>query len=255
LTGRQPGEPIDVPPRGLAAPLNITEICDTDDLVEALSTRRCARSQAHAEEDPAIRLLQSLIADVDQDAPPLPVARSSSATHGAGRRGARTIVVLGMTTALLITTGVAAAATGGGGGLGSSLLRSAMAAKQVTAPQARAELRNVCRAVIVGWYGAGRGTRNRLAVGRGAPGTDAAVRSGRHADPLSLRSPRDRLAGLRHLRMPPIARLVRLQNQQRDQQQDQQRDQQQDRRQGRERGHARGQEFARPSSLSITPST
>ncbi|MGH3391186.1 MAG: hypothetical protein ACRDOO_20140, partial [Actinomadura sp.] len=105
MTGGRPGEPIDVPSGGLTPPPDITGIRGTDELVEALSTRRSVPSG----DDPAARLLQSLIADVDQGAPPLPIRRPAAPVRGSSRRGARTVVVLGVTTALLATTGVAAA--------------------------------------------------------------------------------------------------------------------------------------------------
>lgn len=168
MTGRRPGEPIDVPPRGSAAPLDIDAVRGTDDLIEALSTRRTAPS----EDDPAVWLLQSLIADVDQGAPPLPARRPVAPAPRSGRRGARTVVVLSVTTALLATTGVAAA---GSGGLGGSLVRSSVSVvRQATALYSPAELTSACRAVMEGWSTARRGSTH----GSGRTGQRAARSAG-----------------------------------------------------------------------------
>ncbi|MGH3389886.1 MAG: hypothetical protein ACRDOO_13535, partial [Actinomadura sp.] len=106
------------------------------------------------------------------------------------------------TTALLATTGVAAAtgAGGGGGGLGGSLIRSAIVAKQVTALHSRAELKNVCQAVIEGWYGAGRGTRDRAFAARTVPRTALSTRPPvRTVGRLGLRPLRERAFDVRAL--------------------------------------------------------
>jgi hypothetical protein len=198
-------------------------------------------------DDPAARLLQSLIADVDQGAPPLPVRRPAAPVRGPARRGARTVLVLGVTTALLATTGVAAAG-GGAGGLGGSLLRSAIVAKQVTVLHSRPELRSVCQAVIEGWYRTGRGTRTPVAVARDVPGaTRSTAPQRRTAGRLGLRPLRERAGDL----FWQGRRGDRPWREGRD-------------RAGRAgsvrhwfslRGTRGAQGFARPSSLSITPST
>jgi hypothetical protein len=238
LTGARPGEPIDVPSEDLPAPLDIIEIRGTDELVEALSSRRSVPSG----DDPAARLLQSLIADVDQGAPPLPVRRQAAPSRGSARRGARTVVVLGVTTALLATTGVAAAG-GGAGGLGGSLLRSAIVAKQVTALHSRAELRSVCQAVIEGWYGGpGRGTRDRAALPRAARSVTPPARTTGRLRPLRER------AG--------VVRDLLWQGRRGDRPWREWRDRAGSARIRFSLRGARGaQGFARPSSLSITPST
>jgi hypothetical protein len=118
LTGRH-ARPRDIPPTGPTAPLSISAIRDSDTVVDALAARRLDRPAASDGDDPAVRLLQSLILDVDQGAP-APAAKGAPApttapaptptpTGRSRRRGARTVMALGISTAVFGTTGVAAA--------------------------------------------------------------------------------------------------------------------------------------------------
>lgn len=94
--------------------VDLSAVRATDALVEALATRRASAPARPADDaDPAVRLLQALIIDVDDPtadpAPPAPPG------PGPRRRGPRTIVALGVAGAVLASTGVAAA---GGGATG-----------------------------------------------------------------------------------------------------------------------------------------
>ncbi|GAA2117621.1 hypothetical protein [Actinomadura alba] len=138
---RRHGRPGAIPPNGPTAPLSISAIRDTDAVVDALAARVFATAgspgavgspgaAAPDGGDPAVRLLQSLILDVDQVAPvpaangaPAPSAAPVSAPAPQGRsrrRGARTVMALGISTAVFGTTGVAAAS----GELGRTFERS-----------------------------------------------------------------------------------------------------------------------------------
>lgn len=114
-------------------PIDLSEIRRTAEIIDAVAERRVVPasdpSAAGGEpDDPAIRLLQALVNDVDSDAPALhPVttaartparARTSGAAarpsrdrgpRRARRRGAHTLVALSVTVAMFTTTGVAAA--------------------------------------------------------------------------------------------------------------------------------------------------
>jgi hypothetical protein len=104
--------------RGRAAtpdPFDISAVSDTDELFEALSTRRLA----DAGHDPASALLAALVADVDTDAPPLPASAPRvpcGGIQGQYRRGVRAFVTFGV--AALVLTSAGAAAAGGGEDLG-----------------------------------------------------------------------------------------------------------------------------------------
>lgn len=139
MTEERSGEPIDFSSKGRAIPLDISAIRDTDDVVEELSLRRFAPSDAEpgapfaaAAGDPAVRLLQSLISDVDQGAPPLATERRAMASRRPRRFGPRTVVALGLTTAMLATTGVAAA-----GGLGAPFQRPPSVTHHAPGPHPR----------------------------------------------------------------------------------------------------------------------
>ena len=87
MTRRRHGKPVDVPPNGSAAPLTISAICHTDAVVDALSARHFVVAAGPRKAgvpdgaDPAVRLLQSLILDVDQgvSAASAPAASAPSA--------------------------------------------------------------------------------------------------------------------------------------------------------------------------------
>jgi hypothetical protein len=102
--------------RGRAAtpdPFDISAVNSSDELVDALSSRRLA--EAGHPDDPAVALLAALVADVDAGAPPMaspsPFTRGVPATY---RRGVRAFVTFGVA-ALVLTSGGAAAAGGGDG--------------------------------------------------------------------------------------------------------------------------------------------
>lgn len=102
--------------RGRAAtpdPFDIGAVNRSGELFDALAARRLAEPG----DDPAVRLLAALTADVDVGAPPLPApARMACGKSGSRRRVVRTVVTLGVTAAVLTTAGAAAAGGGGGGG-------------------------------------------------------------------------------------------------------------------------------------------
>ncbi|QKW39229.1 hypothetical protein HUT06_38680 [Actinomadura sp. NAK00032] len=118
----------------------------TDALIESLAARRPAGPAPAAapaspappacagdDPDPAVRLLNALIIDVDDQtadpAPPAPPAPS-----GPRRRGPRTIVALGVVGAVLASTGVAAA--GGGAADRSTAAAPAPRASEQAVPAA-----------------------------------------------------------------------------------------------------------------------
>jgi hypothetical protein len=103
--------------RGRAAtsePFDISAVNSSDELVDALSSRRLA--EAGHPDDPAVALLAALVADVDAGAPPMaspsPLTRGIPATY---RRGVRAFVTFGV--AALVLTSAGAAAAGGGDGV------------------------------------------------------------------------------------------------------------------------------------------
>lgn len=105
--------------RGRAAtpePFDLGAVAGSDELFEALSTRRLADLNTGRADagDPAVSLLAALVADVDADAPPLPVARPrlSCGMPAGRRRGVRAFVTFGV--AALVLTSAGAAAAGGG---------------------------------------------------------------------------------------------------------------------------------------------
>jgi hypothetical protein len=104
--------------RGRAAtpdPFDLSAVNSSDELVDALSSRRFA--EAGHPDDPAVRLLTALVADVDAGAPPMaspsPVSCGIPATY---RRGVRAFVTFGV--AAVVLTSAGAAAAGGGNGVG-----------------------------------------------------------------------------------------------------------------------------------------
>lgn len=108
--------------RGRAAtsdPFDLSAIRRSDELFDALSSRRSADLSAGcAESDPAVRLLAVLAADVDAGAPPLPTsARVACVMPGARRRGVRAFVTFGVAAIVLTSAGAAAAGSGGATGL------------------------------------------------------------------------------------------------------------------------------------------
>jgi hypothetical protein len=97
-------------------PFDLGAVAGSDELFEALSTRRLAdlgTGGADAE-DPAAALLAALVADVDAGAPPLPApTRMTCGMPSARRGGVRVVVAFGV--AALVLTSAGAAAAGGGG--------------------------------------------------------------------------------------------------------------------------------------------
>lgn len=102
--------------RGRAAtpdPIDIGAVSRSGELFDALAARRLPDPG----DDPAVRVLAALVADVDVGAPPLPTpARVSCAKTGSRRRVVRAVVTLGVTAAVLTTAGAAAAGGGGDDG-------------------------------------------------------------------------------------------------------------------------------------------
>lgn len=100
-------------------PLDLSEISRSGDLFDALAARRVTDpgSGSVISDDPAARLLAALVADVDADAPPLPLpARVSyGGPKKAGRPVVRAFVTFGAVTVMLTTAGAAVAGGGGGG--------------------------------------------------------------------------------------------------------------------------------------------
>lgn len=199
MTERRHGEPGDASGEGRAAPLSISAVYATDALVEALSERRSAPS-GHtrgtafpdgADPDPAVRLLQSLIVDVDQGAPPLAAGQPASSGRRQRRRSARTIVALGVTTAVLATTGVAAA----GGGLGGVFERSVSADRSRPHSDVRSGVRETGRSVVKGPNDAAPGgTGNGPSAAPTPEGDGARPGFGRSGSPRPEGRPEPRLA-------------------------------------------------------------
>jgi hypothetical protein len=107
--------------RGRAAtpdPFDLTAVSSSDELFDALSSRRLADLNIDAG-DPAAALLAALVADVDVDAPPLPApARVACGIQNSCRRGVRAFVTFGVAAVVLTSAGAAAA---GGPGDNSAL--------------------------------------------------------------------------------------------------------------------------------------
>lgn len=149
--------------RGRAAtpdPFDLAAVTGSDELFEALSTRRLADLAAGpaGDEDPAAMLLAALVADVDAGAPPLPApSRVACGMPGTRRRGVRAIVAFGVATLVLTSAGAAAA----GGGNGVSAMRTTNGPSR---PR-----------------GAERSNEN-IQRHAGAPGTPLADRRPRHTD-------------------------------------------------------------------------
>ncbi|QFG23966.1 hypothetical protein [Actinomadura sp. WMMB 499] len=104
----EPARPHDVPAagHGPSAPTDLSAVRRTDAIIDAMAARRAAGSAEPGDPDPAVRLLNALISDIEEPAPPVP------AGPGPRRRGPRTIVALGVAGAVLASTGVAAAGSG-----------------------------------------------------------------------------------------------------------------------------------------------
>lgn len=109
-------------------PIDLTAIRRTAEIIDAVAERRAARSTspraAHEGDDPAVHLLQALVADVDHGAPPLcaPAAQARTRRARTGqlgmprggrrrsrRRGAHVLIALSVTATMFTTTGVATA--------------------------------------------------------------------------------------------------------------------------------------------------
>jgi hypothetical protein len=107
--------------RGRAAtpdPFDLTAVSSSDELFDALSSRRLADLNTEGG-DPAAALLAALVADVDVDAPPLPApARVACGIQSSCRRGVRAFVTFGVAAVVLTSAGAAAA---GGPGDNSAL--------------------------------------------------------------------------------------------------------------------------------------
>ena len=104
--------------RGLAAtpePFDLSAVSRTAELFDALSARSPAGSGPGSTEpdDPVVRLLATLAADVDVGAPPMPAPARVARTMKQPRRGVvRAIVTFGVAAVVMTTAGAAAA--GGG---------------------------------------------------------------------------------------------------------------------------------------------
>lgn len=120
--------------RGRAATsdlLDLSAVSRSDRLLDALASRRSARpspgsaapSLGSAEaDDPAVRLLAALAADVEDGAPPLPApTRVARVVSESGRTVVRAILTFGVAAVVLTTAGAAAA----GGGRAASGPRAA----------------------------------------------------------------------------------------------------------------------------------
>ncbi|GAA4482980.1 hypothetical protein GCM10023191_003870 [Actinoallomurus oryzae] len=99
-------------------PFDISAVSSSDELFDALSTRRLADVRRSSSDDPAAALLAALVADVDAGAPPLPAppSRVPCGLQGQYRRGVRVFVTFGV--AAMVLTSAGAAAAGGGKDLG-----------------------------------------------------------------------------------------------------------------------------------------
>jgi hypothetical protein len=103
--------------RGRAAttdPFDISAVRRSDELFDALATRRLVDPGNTDSDDPAAGLLAALVADVDGGAPPLPASSPArvacAATSGGScRRGVRAIVTFGVAAVVLTSAGAAAA--------------------------------------------------------------------------------------------------------------------------------------------------
>jgi hypothetical protein len=107
--------------RGRAAatdPFDLSAVRRSDDLFDALATRRLVDPGSAEPDDPAAGLLAALVADVDGGAPPLPAAPArvpcGATSGGSCRRGVRAIVTFGV--AAVVLTSAGAAAAGGNSG-------------------------------------------------------------------------------------------------------------------------------------------
>jgi hypothetical protein len=109
--------------RGRAAvpdPFDLSAVRRSDEVFDALSSRRPA-DVAPDMDDPAVRLLAGLAADVDAGAPPLPVpGRVACAAPARHRRGVGAIVSFGVAAIVLTSAGAAAAGGGGNGDAGAA---------------------------------------------------------------------------------------------------------------------------------------
>jgi hypothetical protein len=106
--------------RGRAAvpdPFDLSAVSDSDELFEALSTRRLPADGRLEADDPAAALLAALITDVDAGGPPLAApSRAACGVQGQCRRGARAFVTFGVAALVLTSAGAAAAGGGAEGG-------------------------------------------------------------------------------------------------------------------------------------------
>lgn len=103
--------------RGRAAtpdPFDLCAVNRSDELFDGLSARRLADPAAEAD-DPALRLLAALAADVDVGAPPLPAsARVVCSTPRQRRRGVGAVITFGVAAIVLASAGAAAAGASDG---------------------------------------------------------------------------------------------------------------------------------------------
>lgn len=100
-------------------PFDISAVSSSDELFDALSTRRLADVRRSSADDPAAALLAALVAEVDAGAPPLPAPPARvpcGGLQGQYRRGVRAFVTFGV--AAMVLTSAGAAAAGGGAGVG-----------------------------------------------------------------------------------------------------------------------------------------
>ena len=100
--------------RGGAAasePFDLSEVSRSGDLLDDLAARRIPDP---AVDDPAVRLLAALVADVDVGAPPLPSPppRVACTAGKPGRPVVRAFVTFGAATLMLTTAGAAVAGAG-----------------------------------------------------------------------------------------------------------------------------------------------
>jgi hypothetical protein len=128
-------------------PLDLSEISRSGDLFDALAARRVTdpASGSVISDDPAARLLAALVADVDMDAPPLPVpARvACGGPKKPGRPVVRAFVTFGAVTVMLTTAGAAVAGGGGGG----APKGHAPSARHEISERARPRLESIVRAL------------------------------------------------------------------------------------------------------------
>lgn len=104
--------------RGRAAtpdPFDLGAVSRSDEVFDALS-RRNTTDLAGLADDPAVRLLAALTADVDAGAPPIHAsARVACATPGSRRRGVVAVATFGAAVIMLASAGAAAAGGNDGG--------------------------------------------------------------------------------------------------------------------------------------------